>query len=161
MGPAVSDYNKRLIILSVIQLSGGHCTLKTQWSTLNSCINGHVATSLLWRLTVLLDACCVSLSEEKKNTFCVIVLNAEAYLMSRSRTHTLSLSLSNSLTHTHTQCESFSLSLSLSLSLSFVLFYLSRSICQKMIYFFSIYDLWCRLTRGQFHQRVYAQLLCE
>jgi hypothetical protein len=25
MGPVVSDYNKRLILLSVIQLSGGHC----------------------------------------------------------------------------------------------------------------------------------------
>jgi hypothetical protein len=25
-GPAMSDYNKRLILLSVIQLSGGHCT---------------------------------------------------------------------------------------------------------------------------------------
>ncbi len=24
-GPAISDYNKRLIQLSVIQLSGGHC----------------------------------------------------------------------------------------------------------------------------------------
>jgi len=26
MGPALSDYNMRLILLSVIQLSGGHCT---------------------------------------------------------------------------------------------------------------------------------------
>ena len=26
MGPEVSDYNKWLIILSMIQLSGGHCT---------------------------------------------------------------------------------------------------------------------------------------
>jgi len=25
MGPAISDYNMRLILLSVIQLSGGHC----------------------------------------------------------------------------------------------------------------------------------------
>ena len=25
MGPVVSDYNKRLILLSAIQLSGGHC----------------------------------------------------------------------------------------------------------------------------------------
>ena len=25
MGPAVTDYNKRLIVLSVILLSGGHC----------------------------------------------------------------------------------------------------------------------------------------
>jgi len=28
MGPALSDYNMRLIQLSVIQLSGGHCTSK-------------------------------------------------------------------------------------------------------------------------------------
>ncbi len=26
-GPAISDYNKRLILLSVIQLSGGDCTV--------------------------------------------------------------------------------------------------------------------------------------
>jgi len=26
MGPVVSDYNNRLILLSVIQLSGVHCT---------------------------------------------------------------------------------------------------------------------------------------
>jgi len=25
MGPGISDYNKRLILSSVIQLSGGHC----------------------------------------------------------------------------------------------------------------------------------------
>ena len=25
IGPVISDYNKRLILLSVIQLSGGHC----------------------------------------------------------------------------------------------------------------------------------------
>ncbi len=27
MGPVISDYNTRLILLSVIQLSGGHCNL--------------------------------------------------------------------------------------------------------------------------------------
>ena len=26
MGPVISDYNKRLILLSVIQISGGHCS---------------------------------------------------------------------------------------------------------------------------------------
>ena len=28
MGPVIFDYNKRLILLSVIQLSGGHCSNK-------------------------------------------------------------------------------------------------------------------------------------
>jgi hypothetical protein len=28
MGPAISDYNKRLILLTVIQLSDGHCIMK-------------------------------------------------------------------------------------------------------------------------------------
>ncbi len=26
--PAISDYNKRMILLYVIQLSGGHCSIK-------------------------------------------------------------------------------------------------------------------------------------
>ena len=30
LGPAKSDYNMRLILLSVIQLSGGHCISKQQ-----------------------------------------------------------------------------------------------------------------------------------
>ncbi len=29
-GPAISDYNNRLILLSVIQLSSGHCNLKIE-----------------------------------------------------------------------------------------------------------------------------------
>ncbi len=38
-GPAISDYNKRLILLTVIQLSGGHCTymVSKSWSKCNDC----------------------------------------------------------------------------------------------------------------------------
>ncbi len=34
MGPAISDHNMWLILLSVIQLSGGHCIEPTKLSTI-------------------------------------------------------------------------------------------------------------------------------
>ncbi len=56
MGPAISDYNMRLILLSVIQLSGGHCTngqLKTgKMGTHLSANTSPVQCSLTKALTV-------------------------------------------------------------------------------------------------------------
>ena len=75
----------------------------------------------LRRLTVLLDACWVSSSEEKKKHFVSLSLMLRPInCRARVHTHTHTLSLTHThthththtLTHTHTQCKSFSLSLS-------------------------------------------------
>jgi len=50
--PAISDYNMRLILLSVIQLSGGHCSVQ-KWSTKNDLIVLTITESLLYKIKVI------------------------------------------------------------------------------------------------------------
>ena len=48
MGPAISDYYKRLILLSVIQLSGGHFVSK---------ILQLFSTVMIWLVKITLEVC--------------------------------------------------------------------------------------------------------
>ncbi len=76
-GPAISDYNKRLILLSVIQLSGGHCmSLWFSWNFYFSKrqISIDLAKMLVWHkkaCIVCLDFC--NTDNRGKKTFYIWV----------------------------------------------------------------------------------------